>query len=212
MQTTTNPEAPASLYDLMRVALPEVDEDGVKVERFTVDRTGSTLSALQDRGRYVREGTYTRLIVDGVLWMSDTRAEQDDHYEAVREMRQRGGRVLVNGLGLGMVVGAALALPQVEHVDVVELDPRVARLIGPHYAGPRCAVHVGDAYEVAKRWAPGTRWTVAWHDIWAEVSEDNLPEMTRLKRSYGRRVEWQGCWVQDDLVRRRRQTAGAWWR
>lgn len=40
-----------------------------------------------------------------------------------------------------------------------------------------------------------------WSDIWPNLNEDLLSEMTRLNRSYGRRyVVWHRCWGQD-LIR-----------
>jgi hypothetical protein len=182
--------------DAMRVSLPEIDAEGVRVSRFEVGKPSvrDRLSYLQGGGRgLTAPGSYTRLDVDGRLWMSDTDDEARDHAEAYWEAQRRGGRVLIHGLGLGMVVGAVLALPQVEHVDVVEIDPRVARLIGPHYESERCTVHVGDALTYA--WPAGSRWNVVWHDIWPEITASNLPEMHRLHRRFGRRADWQGSWA-----------------
>jgi hypothetical protein len=203
-------------HDAMRVTVPEIDEDGVRVRRFTVGRYDlqNIRYALRE-GRGCHPGQYTRLDVDGQLWMSDTTAEQRDHMEAVHAMIDREARrVLINGLGLGMVVSAALALPFVEHVDVVERDARVARLIGPHYtASGRVTVHVADAYEQMKRWSTGTRWDVGWSDIWPDMSEDSLPDMARLNRSYGRRCGWHRCWGRDTIIAHRnadRRTLARW--
>jgi len=200
----------------MRVDVPEIDEDGVRVSRFEIGRYDiQNLRETIKNGRGCHPGTYTKLTVDGRLWMSDTTAEQRDHMEAVHVMILHGARrVLINGLGLGMVVAAALAVPTVEHVDVVERDPRVARLIGAHYVrSGRVTVHVADAYEKAKRWPRGTRWDVGWSDIWPDISEDNLPGMATLNRSYGRRCVWHGCWAQDVIraqVRRDRESYRGW--
>lgn len=30
--------------------------------------------------------------------------------------------------------------------------------------------------------------------IWDSLCADNLEEMTKLKRRFGRRTDWQGCW------------------
>jgi hypothetical protein len=213
MSLTELPRLPsASLFDLMAVTLPDIDQEGVVVTRFDISEDEAKFDAIRSGYRAVRPGTYTKLTMDGRLWMTDTPAEKGDHYDAVREMHRRGGRVLINGLGLGMVVSAALALPNVEHVDVVEHDERVARIVGAHYASDRCTIHHADAYEQTRRWPAGTRWTVAWHDIWANMSEDNLPEMAKLNRSYGRRTDWQGCWGREHIEMERRRTANAWWR
>jgi hypothetical protein len=175
-----------------------------KVERFEVTQ--------QDyygliHGRHCPKGVYTRLVVNGALWMSDTPAEQRDHWEPVYQAQQRGGRVLVMGLGLGLVVKQFLAMPNVEHVDVVEINPDVIALVGPHYACDRLTIHEADAYAI--KWPVGTRWSVVWHDIWLNLCEDNLAEIARLKRSYGRRADWQGAWGQGEILRDQRRY-GSW--
>jgi hypothetical protein len=191
-----------------KVDLPEGKRGRVEIRKFTIEENslGNMLLGM----RASRAGEYTALFRDGRLWMSDTDAEQRDHWKADWQIRISGGRILVMGLGLGMIVHRALQYEHVEHVDVVEIDPDVAELVGQHYAGPRCTVHVADAYEI--KWPRGTRWSYAWHDIWPDLCEDNLPEMARLARSYGRRVDQQGFWGKELLLQERRRTADAWWR
>jgi hypothetical protein len=46
---------------------------------------------------------------------------------------------------------------------------------------------------------------VAWHDVWANICEDNLPLMARLHRRYGRRVNWQGSWSKEVVLAARRR-------
>lgn len=204
-----------SIMDAMTVTVPEGELDGLRVERFTVEENSiENLRLAIKGGRSTRPGTYTALRDGGRLWMSDTDAEKHDHHAPLYKiMRTQADRVLINGLGLGMVLGAVLSFGFVEHVDVVEIDERVINLVGPHYADPRVTIHHADAYEQAKRWPVGTRWGVAWHDIWPHLCEDNLPEMARLHRSYGRRVDWQGSWGKTLLEshRDRGRRAGGWW-
>lgn len=190
-------------YDY-KVDLPEGTSGAVTIERFQVERNYH-LKRMEMAGRGTPVGEYTALRRNGSLWMSDTQAEWYDHIDAFYAMKRLGGRVLINGLGIGMVVKAALALPNVEHVDVVEIDEDVIKLVGPTYASERCTIHHADAYEQTKLWKPGTRWTVAWHDIWLHMCEDNLSEMTKLHRSYGHRTDWQGSWARDILLDRRRR-------
>jgi len=151
------------------------------------------------RGRSCPAGQYTALYRNGELWMSDTRAEIRDQEGCFRQVRRRGGRILVNGLGLGMFVKACLALPNVTHVDVVDIDPDVVALIGPHYESERCTIHLADAYEI--QWPVGSHWTVAWHDIWQTIGTANGPEITRLKRKYGSRADYQEAWVKGEVKR-----------
>ncbi|MEV8610254.1 hypothetical protein AB0383_20405 [Amycolatopsis sp. NPDC051373] len=194
-----------------KVTIPEGEVNGLSVSRFEVTDFESSMSYLTHRGRGVHPGVYTKLTERGVFWMSDTIAEWRDHREAVRKIRDLDTRrVLINGLGIGMVLKAALACEHVEHVDVVEKDPRVKALVGTHYlTDPRVEIHEADAYTV--KWPAGTRWDMAWHDIWPDLCTDNLALMSKLHRRYGRRVDWQGSWGRELLVSQRRRDKRMGW-
>lgn len=180
--------------------------DGVSgvwsVERFVVE--SQTVEGLRFalQGRPVPPGTYTRLVRGGTSTiMSDTPAELADHREFVRRAT---GRVLINGLGLGLALQEALAKPEVTHVDVVELSEDVFALVAPHFEGdPRVTIHLADAFDAD--WPKGTTWDVAWHDIWDNICSDNLDEMAKLNRKYGRRVGWQASWCRLECLRQRRK-------
>lgn len=208
-----------SYTDRMQVTVPEGEVDGLRVERFEV--TGNELWNLraalrEDRGCV--PGTYTRLIdykeenldagLHPVLWMSDTTAERDDHKEPVAHIQMsKAGTVLINGLGLGMVLQAALTYDHVQHVDVVEKDERVIKLVGPHYTkDPRVNIIHADAYEQVKAWPKEARWDVAWSDIWPELSADNIPSMDVLHKFYYRRTRhYHGCWGRKICLKLRRE-------
>jgi hypothetical protein len=187
----------------LRYRGPDFDTAGVRVRRFEVkpeaeQNLDEFLLHLHYAGvgRECEPGLYARLDVDGKLWMSDTTAERRDHLMpvAMADMHPN-GRGLVNGLGLGCVVGAMLDV--LEHVDVVEIDPRIQVTIGrwlKNTYGDRVDVWLGDAYAIA--WPKGMRWDVVWHDIWPELSSSNLAGMTTLHRRYGSRCDWQGSWGQ----------------
>lgn len=194
--------------DAMRVTVPEGQVGDVKVSRFEVSPSQSSMSFLGGRGRGTPSGTYTGLYRRGALWMSDTPDERRDHAVMLRRAEAIAAeRVLVNGLGIGMVLGALMAMESVRHVDVVEIDPDVIALVGPHYeamaeaAGKTVAIHEADAYTI--QWPSGTTWDCAWHDIWRDLCTDNLPQMAKLHRRYGRRVQWQGSWGHELLERHR---------
>lgn len=192
--------------EAMRVDLPCIDSDGVKVSRRTITeeqaRRSQTHAFLSGgRGR-VNAGDITQITVDGTLWMSDTPDEKRDHAHVFWEAQRRGGRILVHGLGIGMILQSLLLLDKVEHVDVVEYDERIIRLIGSVYAERfpgKVTFHHGDAYTY--RFPPGTRWSMAWHDIWPTITGDNWEGMNRLHRRYGNRVGWQDSWMRDAVRR-----------
>lgn len=105
------------------------------------------------------------------------------------------GEALINGLGIGMVLKNVLLKDEVEEVTVVERSADVIALVAPHYRDPRVTVVHADAMEYAP--PKGKRFDAVWHDIWTFVCADNLPQMHRLHRRYGRRAAWQGSWSRD---------------
>lgn len=142
-----------------------------------------------------------QLRVGHAMWMSDSNDEYRDHREAIERAT---GRVLIHGLGLGCYLSAILTKPDVTHVDVVEKDGDVVALVGPYFAhDARVQIHYADAF--AKSWPKGTRWDVAWHDVWENKCTDDLAEHAKFMRSFARRVGWQGCWAHEYLVAAKRR-------
>lgn len=132
--------------------------------------------------------------------MTDTADEWMSHREAIRQAARRGGHVLINGLGLGLVVEAMLRNPvrQVEHMTVIELSEDVIRLVGSYLAeryGSRLRIVQDDAFA----WRPpeNARFTVVWHDLWHRPDPDVLPQVDRLEQIYAERCDWQGSWPRE---------------
>lgn len=150
------------------------------------------------RGRVRAGEAITMLYRDRALVMSDTPDELRDFYQFWRRAR---GHVLVNGLGLGCAVRALLIWPQVERVTVVEIDDDLLAmmrpLLGPQVARGRVNLIHDDALTV--RWPVGQRFDSAWHDVWDDICGDNWPEIRRLHRRYGGRVDHQESWSRAEL-------------
>lgn len=181
------------------VSIPEGVQGSYRVERFTVTAEQASIDAIRamQSGRHTPAGTYTRLMRGSALVMSDTPDERRDHWEPVR---RAAGHVLINGLGIGMVLTAVLRKPSVERVTVVEISPDVIALVGPAFDDPRVQIVQASAFDYAP--PTGIRYGAVWHDIWDNITADNLHDMTRLKRKYGRRADWQGCWCEWQCRRR----------
>lgn len=201
-----------NIYEPYRVAVPEGVSGDWQVSKFTVGALGKDSKRLYYalQGRDVPEGTYTRLTHNREVVMSDTPSEIQDHMQVIRHIELLGGYILVNGLGLGVVLKAALASPKVKHVEVVEISEDVIRLVSPTYqADPRLTIHHADAFT----WKPprDIAWTVVWHDIWSDICTDNLAEMAKLHRRYASKVAgWQGSWSKElCLYYRRREQRGS---
>lgn len=176
-----------------------------RIDVIEASGTSAFLASLQ--GESIRDGDrMTRLSVGRRLVMSDTRDEYRDHVEAIHRAT---GRVLIHGLGLGCYLRAILQKPDVQHVDVVELEQDVLDLVGPYFADDaRVHFHQGDAYTFT--FPKGVTWDAAWHDIWADKCSDDLEGHARLNRRYARRVGWQRCWAHHELLRNRRWEKEQW--
>lgn len=202
---------------------PEYHDEGVAIERFVITPEAAMVDKLragynpQRSDRSLDPGTFTRLEVDGVLWMTDTPAEVRDHLIVDEAMaRYAGGSVIIVGLGLGMVLNRAIRKRRMKRIDVVELDPRIIRALGPHYQGLakehglELVIHEADIHQW--RAEKGQRWDVAWLDIWPTINDDDMPEVRRLSARFQRgRASWVGAWAQDERrAMRRRIKSGRW--
>ncbi len=180
-----------------QVDVPEGAKGSWSISKFEIaeDYPGRTRDLL--RGTVITPGSYTRLVhKDRGVVMSDTPMERDGHDEFVYKAK---GNVLINGLGLGMALGAILKKEgpgRVEKVIVVEIDQDVIDLVGPHYSSdPRVEIVHASAFQYQP--PKGMKFDAVWHDIWDAICKDNLDAMKTLHRKYGRRTKWQGSWERE---------------
>lgn len=181
--------------------IPEGQEGEWRIERFVVRQP--EVADPRPPWFQARPGRYTRLKQDSTVYMTDLYDEWWTQRRAVQEAVCRGGRVLVTGLGLGLIIESMLRpddLP-IESVTVIERSPDVIRLVAPHLLaryGARLRVVQADAF----RWKPelGERFTVGWHDIWPNPLDAAVfPEIDRLHRHYQNCCDWQWSWPTDYL-------------
>ena len=212
------------LFDAMAVPWPEGQSGDVALRKFHISeeeaRWDGVRALIHGTGRAVQPGTYTKLLRGRTLWMSDTPAERYDHLGFVRRCRRTNAeRVLVSGLGLGMVSRALLHVDSVQHVDVVDIDADVIALVGPHLEkeaadrGKRVEIHQGDAMDPAGLFGrTGQRWDAAWHDIWPTICGDDYEDHKRIRRAYARRAAWQDVWQGDQVkqLATRPHQGGGW--
>lgn len=126
----------------------------------------------------------------GYTVMDDSDREIRRHMSAILAAR---GRVLKTGLGFGCFVRACLQKPEVEHIDVVEIDPAIIAHFGAEFAdNPRVTIHQADAFSFPLE---GRNWQLAWHDIYCD-GNDGLPVLhNRLLVRYRHHCDQQGAWA-----------------
>lgn len=174
------------------------------VGHFDIDRdAGGRLKTLicegLDRDPGWGQG-FTRLTKDDTIWMSDTKSEIVDHapvFGAIEDLADNELRVLINGGGIGVLTKFCLAQPHVTRIDIVDHDEGIIELHQKFYNDPRVNLHLGDAYEIELE----GMWGIAWHDIWPDISSDNILGMMRLEDKYKSRVGWQDCWQKRNCMK-----------
>lgn len=201
----------------MHAILPPGARPLAKLEHFKVSRDEAALHKMRSlfSGRPtmgVEPGKYVRLCTrdlpsDGwTLMMSDTPFEVRSALGFIGEAT---GDVLILGLGLGATTVPVLAKPEVTSVTVIEKNMDVIDLVmGPLRRQPG-GEKLTVVHDNAFAWKParGQKFDTMWFDIWPTICEDNLPEMSALRRRLTRsRKPGAGpvmCWEESFLRARR---------
>lgn len=146
--------------------------------------------------RAVVAGDYWQLTEDGYVYMSNTPAEVLDHAEFIRNAF---GRILIAGLGLGLVVKGLLEKKDVQHIVVVEKSEDVINLVGWAYTkDPRVEIVKADIFD----YKPTEYFDFAWFDIWQDISADNYPEIKRLHTKFSRYAAVRKSWCHKECRRK----------
>ena len=187
---------------MKETTIPENKIGCARIERYAVDEHGSTMSAI--RREYVPVGNYTRLYVNGILMMSNTPMEKRTNRDVIRFSH---GKVLIAGLGIGMILMEILDKKEVESVTVIEKYKDVINLVASSFDSPKLKIILADIME----WKPqkGQTFDTIYFDIWPDVCTDNLDEIKtlHLKARYWKNKNnpyaWVNSWMYAELKRQR---------
>lgn len=198
--------------DLCKVYPKKKTLGSATVEHFMIDRHGAMMWLMQHRER-VFEGHYVRLVIDRKTVMSDTYMERASNIDFARRAN---GRVLVAGLGLGMVLFPLMKKEEVSEVDVLESNMDVIRLVGPYVQHPKIRILHENAMEF--RPSRGVKWDTIWFDIWPDRCSDNLDDIAKLHQRFKYHVNRTNpaasmdSWYAKQLrVERRSEMARGYW-
>ena len=203
-----------ALRKVMIMSIEVIVPDGVsgdwKIDSFTVTKEQARISSMRSAfsgGRgYVSEGNYKKLTHGNSLIMSNTPDEINDHYKFIWKA-QESKTILINGLGLGMCVTAILKSDTVEKITIIEKSEDVIKLVAPTFKDdPRVEIIHADAFEYKP--PKGIKYDAVWHDVWSYICGDNVKDMHKLHRKYGRRTDWQRSWCRSECERQNNR--GSW--
>lgn len=199
---------------LVKVFKDDMSDGDWLIERFVMERdqvqTAILRAYMQDNAREVYDlapGRYVRLRRDKA-WqptMSDTPMERRTNRRFIEEAH---GRILVGGLGLGLVLFPLLASAKVVSVAVLEREPAIIRMVEPvvrRALGVRKSRKLSVIEADVETWTPnGSRFSTVYMDIWNTINEDHWEQVKRLKAKYRKVLEkaddaWLGCWRERDM-------------
>lgn len=187
------PDGKQGAWEVKTVLVSEEESQYTKLRRLFDNNRG-----------FVKPGVYKQLCRNKKIIMSNVPDEIRDHSRFINLAKHCGGNVLISGLGLGVCLTAILESDKVESVTVIEKSDDVIRLTGPSFEhDKRVAIVHADVFG----WKPprGKVYDFVWHDIWDNICSDNLKEMERLHRKFGKRALWQGSWCKEECRRMRRE-------
>ena len=143
---------------------------------------------------FIPPGRYRRLSNGWDVVMSNTPMEIRTCQDFIERAT---GRVLINGLGLGMVLHAILQKDDVTHVTVIEKEQDVINLVAASFATDlRVEIINADAMEYCP--PAGVTYNACWHDIWTDFATANLAQMDKLESKYRDICDWQGSWGREE--------------
>lgn len=166
-------------------------------------RSHNTLSIFRREPYFMRveDGTFVKLIVDGVLMMSDTHMERRTNSEFVSKAH---GDVMIAGLGIGLIINALedkVKSGEVKSITVYEKYQDVIDLVLPRYKHLPIKVICKDILEYKPK--KGETYDTIYFDIWPEIGEDNMKDIRMLhnrwkfrKRNGGYMDSWMKSYIQ----------------
>jgi hypothetical protein len=150
------------------------------------------------------DGKYVRLHVNGELMMSDTFMERLTNQKFIDRAT---GRVLIAGLGVGLIIQNIAEKEEVTEIVVIEKYSDVIDIVEPFIKHPKLKIICADIfdYEMSKT----EKFDTIYFDIWPNISTDNLPEMETLHKKYARnkssRKAFMDSWLRDYLKEKNRR-------
>lgn len=200
---------------ILKSDLPEGISGDWEIKKYSVSKHDAEIfnirGAFSSMGHYsIQPGNYIKLTYKDDVVMSDTPNELSSHRMFVWDAK---GRLLIVGLGLGIVLRAVLDKKKVSHVTVIEKSEDVIKLVAPRFENDikyknKVKIIHADIFE----WKPEKleKFDYAWFDIWNDVCITNIEEINKLHRKFRRCCGKVDSWKAGELryLRERQRRAG----
>lgn len=174
------------------------EEDEVAAESYKWHTYGAGLA------RYTQKGGTFAVLRDHSMWgsgevvMSDTPMERESNRQVIEHAH---GKVLIAGLGLGMVVLPLFSKKEATSILVVEKEQDVINLVLKHLKKldkrNKLTVVLGDI----KTYETTEKFDTIYFDIWEGISAQIWEDYKELKARFARNRAkgfWMSCWMREE--------------
>lgn len=166
------------------------------VEEFEVSEMEAKMHNLNCHGRPILPRKYKRLKRGQTVVMSNTPMEIYDIEEFISEAK---GKILIAGLGLGVLVEGLLSKKEIIKLVAIEKSQDVINLVAPIFKNDS-RVEIINA-DIFKYDVNGQHYDYGWFDIWDNICGDNWEEMKILKRKFARSIKVKYFWCEYETKR-----------
>lgn len=188
------------LYKDMTALLEDDRQGRFGIDHFTID--SNTLSGARAMIRQgIPAGEYVRLTDGFEVVMSNTPMEKRTNRQFVETAH---GRVLIGGLGIGMIILAIQDKEDVNEIIVIEKNQEVIDLIQPQLNfNNKVKIVKGDVFT----YEPEGKFNTIYMDIWYAIGsdiykEEMMPLMKRYRKYLVSKLEdpnrWIDCWAKNN--------------
>lgn len=199
-----------SRYMRNRPELQEGEIDGAKLTK-TIIPTGTTVPIVSMRNAIFMNQMPTSTILTEPLdvWELSTeehgcwmKSDPQEVWQMDEPIRKAKGRVLVGGLGLGVLSHLIALKENVRDVTTVEYDPRVIQLVDK-FMHPKNVTTDGDLFDFLGRFVQPGQYDYAAFDIWQPTGEmawqSHVVPLRRLMRNILPQHKIY-CWNEAEMV------------
>lgn len=186
--------------------IPEGLLGNAQITHFEISPEDATRAKLYNfyNGEYsgLKTGKYMKLIVDNEIMMSNTQMEQRTNMDFIIRAN---GKVLIAGLGIGMILEPLFVKDSVNEIIVVEKNRNVISLVTPYIKHNKLKIVEADIFNYTPE--NGVKFDTIYFDIWPNITADNWPEMKTLERKFRKYLNkdnpnyYMDCWRKYDIKR-----------
>jgi hypothetical protein len=117
-------------------------------------------------------------------------------------VRNANGKVLIAGLGIGLIIHNILEKENVSHITVIEKHKDVIDLVSPYFKSKKITFICADILE----WLPpvGEKFDIIYFDIWPTICGDNMKEISMLHNRFKNKLNRSNpdCWMDSWMKKR----------